>query len=125
MRENRTSGSESGDWKHDKVAGLRPGAKATEKPPDPIVNAPVLDTTAGDSSEESLVAKADDGGRRRSKVDSGLLDCESTGLGSRNLRQSPFGSVDLIVSADLGKLLPEVSYPPEDLANLGRLGRQP
>ena len=30
MRENRTSGSESGDWKRDKGAGLRPEAKATE-----------------------------------------------------------------------------------------------
>ncbi len=45
MRENRTSGSESGDWKRDMGAGLRPEAKATEAPPDPIVNAPVLDST--------------------------------------------------------------------------------
>ena len=45
MRENRTSGSESGDWKRDRGAGLRPEAKATETPPDPIVNAPVLDST--------------------------------------------------------------------------------
>ena len=45
MRENRTSGSESGDWKRDRGAGLRTEAKATETPPDPIVNAPVLDST--------------------------------------------------------------------------------
>ena len=45
MRENRTSGSESGDWKRDRGAGLRPEAKATEVPPDPTVNAPVLDST--------------------------------------------------------------------------------
>lgn len=45
MRENRTSGSESGGWKRDKGAGLRPKAKAMESPPDPTVNAPVLDST--------------------------------------------------------------------------------
>ena len=37
MRENRTSGSESGDWKRDRGAGLRPEAKATEVPPCPRV----------------------------------------------------------------------------------------
>ena len=57
MRENRTSGSESGDWKRDMGAGLRPEAKATETPPDPIVNAPVLDSTEGPRRGNELIQR--------------------------------------------------------------------